>query len=393
MDASSRIRVMVSSRSEVPAFGGRMKLGKVRRNLKAFIQGIRWDVAGTRVGADEPLFEVWIHEDEADVPGDLSTFQVSLREIGNADLILVLYTGQAGSAEPGQPLGICHAEAHEAMMRRPESVRFVQLEPLAAAATDLDRSFQAFFERMRRFARAAGSESELQAVVAELLQNAVGRQARRAAHASARSLDQGEALQWGTLNLADRQQRMREALARVLSAQALPGSGHRVQLAGEEMLVRLDAIPAAASVAAARELVGQPFLRDHRLVDPDGEDALPGPVHLIACHRGITELQAAAMLGSPDSIVIASDFGIYAADHVHKTQVFFLKKCADEGSIAVAVRLLQEWLAQSGEAPAVVERARSRSRIVAAIASESRPDAVQPEGKPARRGSPRLRRA
>lgn len=390
MDASSRIRVMVSSRSEVPVFGGRLKLTKVRRNLKAYVQGIRWQSAGGPAGADEPLFEVWIHEDETDVAGDLSTFQISLREIAAADIVLVLYTGHAGSAEPGAPLGICHAEAHEAMMHRPEGVRFVRLEPVAEAATELDRAFQAFFTPLSRFARAAGSESELHAVVAELLQAAVGRLAKRAAHASARSLDQGEALQWGKLNLAARRQHMRDALARVLEAEALPAGAHRVLLAGEAMLVRLDAIPAAASVAAARELVGQPFLRDHQLVAAMQGEPLPGPVHVIACHRGITELQAAAMLGTPDAIVIASDFGIYAADHVHKTQIFFLKKCADENSIRVAVRYLQEWLVQSGEGDAVVERAHSRGRIVAAIAAEAAmalPSATR--GK----GGSRLRRA
>jgi hypothetical protein len=58
------------------------------------------------------------------------------------------------------------------------------------------------------------------------------------------------------------------------------------------------------SVAAAREVVGQPHLSDHALYDnlkkPHG-----GPVHLIACHKGATEAQARTMLGFPDATVVS----------------------------------------------------------------------------------------
>ena len=42
-----------------------------------------------------------------------------------------------------------------------------------------------------------------------------------------------------------------------------------------------DCIPAALSTAAARELVGQPFLRDH-IIANDLPKRVGGPVHVIA---------------------------------------------------------------------------------------------------------------
>ena len=36
------------------------------------------------------------------------------------------------------------------------------------------------------------------------------------------------------------------------------------------------------------------------------------------------------MLGTPDAMSVASDFGVYAADHVQKIQVVFLAQCSDE---------------------------------------------------------------
>ena len=56
-------------------------------------------------------------------------------------------------------------------------------------------------------------------------------------------------------------------------------------------------------LSAAREMVGQPHLADHGLIRSlakvDG-----GPVHIIACHKGVTEAQAQRMLGFPNATVV-----------------------------------------------------------------------------------------
>jgi len=374
-----KIRVMVSSRSLVKVFKNQEPLNAVRSRLQAFLQAIRWSAADQAIGRAEPMFNVWIHEGETGLAAGKSTFQISLNEVDRADIVLVLYTGEPGSVSAGSSLGICHAELHAAISRRPEIVFMVRLLPLNDAPGKTGDAFRAYVNSLSLFQKDVSNEVELHAVVAAMIQNVVSRLVARGSTAGSRKLDRGEALEWNRLNLADRRQAMRKALARQLGAAPLAGAAAHplflMTLAGVGLLVRLDAIPAAASEPAARELVGQPFLRDHLHAAVLAADNLLGPVHVIACHRSITESQAAKMLGTPDSMIVASDFGIFAADHVQKIQVALLARCSDDGATAVAVRRFTEWLLQSGEGQSVIERARSRRRILDAVAAEQGPPA------------------
>jgi len=372
MVAPSRIRVMISSRSNARVFDPPRKLRDVRLALQAFLRSIRWSTdAGVRTGLDEPLFDVWIHEDEAHVAADRTTYQLSLDEIARADIVIALYTGEAGSAGTGNPLGICHAEMHAAITRQPELVHVMELLPLSDSDKRLDREFRDYVGNLGLYRHQASDLQELQRIVAQILQTGTARLVHRAARFATRAVDRGAALDWRRLNLTDRQSQMRQALPDALAAQAIPGldglHAYVGDLAGERVLLRLDAIPGPLTMAAARELVGQPFLRDYRVADVSEKENVPGPIHVIACHRGVTELQASAMLGSPDTMVISSDFGVYASDHIHRTQLVLLKNCADARSIDIAVRHLQDWLLASGEGPAVLARAKARRKIVAAI--------------------------
>jgi hypothetical protein len=176
--------------------------------------------------------------------------------------------------------------------------------------------------------------------------------------------------------LAKRRETMRDALRATLSQEPAESASWAPELqplvlpGGTRLLARLDAIPAALTVAAARELVGQPFLRDHLYASALDQSRLPGIVHLIACHRGVTEAQALRMQGTPDAVAIASDFGIFVADHVQKTQLVLLAQCSDITAIALALRRFAEWLSQSREEARVVARAQSRQRILAVLSEE-----------------------
>src|SRR5262249_17008604 len=130
-----------------------------------------------------------------------------------------------------------------------------------------------------------------------------------------------------------------------------------------------DAVPAAMSIAAAREPMGQPFLRDHAMVAALPKD-VGGPVHVIACHRGVTEAQAVRQLGYPDVQVVAAPFGVYIADDVHKVQMVFLANCRDETSTRQAAQLFLQWALAQGEDQRLVERALSRRRISDAVHAE-----------------------
>ena len=141
-------------------------------------------------------------------------------------------------------------------------------------------------------------------------------------------------------------------------------------LGGKDIGVVVHAIPAAFTVAAAREMVGRPFLRDHERTDLLKK--AQGPLHLIACHRGATETQARALLGFPDAIVVSDLFGIYVADEVQKVQFAFLANCRDDAQTRHALQRFLEWLEQSTEALRLAARAQSRANIVRTIAAENK---------------------
>lgn len=380
-----KIRVMISSRSLTKVFDS-TPLKEVRERLQVFLHGIRWQeittISGTEpvsglVGRNQALFDVWIHENDVGRAVDTSTLEMSLREINKADVILVLYTGEAGSAHDDGEIGICHAELKEALDRRSELVVIFELSPLSTSATPRDKKFREYVEVLSLPRMSTANEAELQSKVAEALQERIAQLVRRGGSVGNRKRDRGAALDWNRLDMTARSEVMRKALLDSFANEALPAAKtqndrlHRTTLpGGKSLAVRLDAIPAALSVASARERVGQPFMLDHRHAQTLADSNLPGVVHIIACHRSVTETQAARMLGTPDAMSVASDFGVYTADHVQKIQIIFLAQCSDETAVALAVRRFREWLVQSGEEKRLIERAQSRGRILQAIAGE-----------------------
>jgi hypothetical protein len=98
-------------------------------------------------------------------------------------------------------------------------------------------------------------------------------------------------------------------------------------------------------------MVGQPFLRVHQLhgamVDSGAE---AGPVHIIGCHKGVTENQAMRLLGHPDATIIKTPFGVYVADDVMKTQLILITGCRNPSAVHHGVQRMMTWLDQSEEA-------------------------------------------
>ena len=358
-----RLRVIFSSRAATRVFGD-TTLTELRLALKAQVEGIR-------IGGHQP-FEVWIHEDDP-APAGRTILEGSLDEISRADVVLVLYTGEAGSAEADSSIGICHAELQEALARRRDVVSVIALEPLIEPSAERDEVFQAYVTRRRLIHARVQDRDGLFAVALRLLMQRFVELAKRGARPTGRRVDQGAALDWARLDLPGRAAAMRSALVDaldgvpteqgVLYTLAPPG------LAPARLLLRVDAIPAALGVAAARERVGQPFYTDHLCAGLlEAEDAI-GPIHLLACHRGVTESQALRLLGTSNAVAVASEFGVFAAEDVMQTQVVLLAQCVDAGAVMLALRRFLEWLDREGEVSNLLRRARARRAIVAAIAA------------------------
>jgi hypothetical protein len=381
MAKSEKIHVMISSRCKAQlSYNGKLVLlTEVRKELEKQINSlILWQ-------GQEPLFECWINETSTSANLRQTWWDESIQQSKDADIVIVFYNGEAGGGIKNGPLGICEAEL-DAVLTDSKKVRVITL-PLAAASTDpaqlaRDQSYQAFIQNLDLFRPEVKTGEELiervlrevRAIVVELVQNA-------ALTPDLGKSNIGPALEWHRMSYTERETAMRKQLQKALKE--VPGTksvdsklavSERatlwLYLGGKQILTVLHAVPAGLSQSAAREIVGQPFLTDHRLYDQlatgDG-----GPLHLVACYKGATESQALKMLGFPDATVVPGRFGLHVADSVQKIQIVLLRNCESPTTTSHAVSTWLEWLKRSAEDVEVAKRAIARKRIITAIANEN----------------------
>ena len=372
MPTPPTIRVMISSRCNDPIqFGGAPStLSAVRLRMKQELEQVAL--------LDSRIFDVWINEDAAPAEGTADSWDACLKQVREADIVLVLYNGSAGWAKEGGDVGICHAELQTALATGGAKIRLIQL-PLQPVGEGVARArnerFRAYVLSQSLFRGAEATTGEeaiarckqaLREAVAAMVRLGV-REARRGKY------DTGDALEWYRLDYRGRREAMWNALRGALvgrdGAEPLDGNRVVVRIAGKPVLTVGHAVPDALSVPAALESVGQPFLSDHQhLAFLDG--ARLGPVHLFVCHQGVTASQARRLLGFPDATIVQAPFGVYVADRVQKIQLVFITQCRDETSARYGVQRLFDWLDQTQEDDLLAERAAARKRIVKAIAKE-----------------------
>lgn len=374
--ARRKIKVMISSRCNdvFPAGAGRRgtTLSDIRRRIKEELE------AETLLG--EEVFEVWINEDEPPEPGARDSWDHCLTQVRSADLLLVLYNGNAGWCSSDSDVGICHAEFMTAFNEAPGKISVVSLldgDRKRWPANPQDRRFQEFAATANLFHGESNSTPDdvvrtaRRAIREQLLNIAL----RGAKEERRNRYSAGAALLWSRMDFPTRQAAMlkelRQALADRNGAQE-EGDAVTVPIGGKRVLFLPAAIPAAMTIAAAREMVGQPFLRDHHWASTL-KGKIAGPVHVVACHRSATERQAIALLGFPDATIVSGSFGVYVADNIQKIQLCLVANCRDASSTRLGLHKLFDWLMQTGEDDQLAERATSRSKIVGAIAKEAAP--------------------
>lgn len=370
MARSKKLRVMISSKCEIqfPQSTGR-KLSEIRKELKTQIEGIK-------VGG-HPIFEVWINEAEPPQGGRWDSWDVCIQAVKDCDILLVVSNGNAGWASKETEIGICHAELSTGLSVAPGKVRLIKL-PDVSITNDAEgarnKNFQGYVQKQGLFRGAVvKTEDDLNNRVHEALADAVIALAQAGSADSARGkYHSGTALDWTRLSFAERREQMVLVAKKALGASdAQPRADEPVvvALADSKVLMAVHAIPAALSVGAAKEPVGQPFLRDYQLSGHLTEKGgVTGPLHIIACNKTATETQAMKLLGFPDATVVSAPFGIFVADPVQMVQFAFIKDCRDESTTRHGVQRFLEWLKQTGEDQNVARRARHRAVIVRAIA-------------------------
>ncbi len=372
MAVSRNIRIMISSRcnDRFPLEGkSSPTLTEIRKQLKAEIE------SQELFGAE--AFEVWINEETAPQGGDWDSWDVCLKAVKDCDILLVLYNGNAGWANEAGDIGICHDELSTAYSTSPGKIRIVDLGSIPVKDTaegKRNKRFQDYYQTQTPFRGApVTTVAELKERVNEALHDAVVKLTQSGViEASRGGSSGGPALNWSRLNFVERQRAITKVLRSAVGerADATEESGNLlVKIGRSEVLFVPTAVPAAMSVASAREMVGQPFLKDH-LFDDALNTKRGGPVHIIGCHRGVTEAQAMKLLGFPDATVVTTSFGVYVADDVQKIQLVLIRDCRDESNTRHGVQRFFEWLDQTGEGTLLAKRAAARARIVRLIARE-----------------------
>ncbi len=362
-----KVRVMISSRcSDYPLQdGGIFPLKALRNTLKA-----RIDTAGL---FDHVLMQCFTNEHEPAKTAANDLWEACLQEIRRSHIVVALYNGDAGWSGEESEDGICHAELTEALYTGRSRTFIIQLPLTAKVPNGRDQRFRARFGKELQFTGPpTRTLEEVVALVQQTLAEAMADLARGGATLLRKQgYSLGEALDWSRLPYASRKATMEsaclDALADHQGALRTKASGRYATLpvVGASILFFVHAVPAAMSSASAREMVGRPFLNDH--VNLRAAPKAQGPVHMIACHRAVTEKQATDLLGFPDATVIANTFGIYLVDPVQHIQLVLLANCRDGATTRYAVQRFFDWLARSGQDEAMSSHARARASIVRAI--------------------------
>lgn len=360
------LSVMISSRCQdnILYENKQQSIGVLRRAIKSRLQAIK--LGGKQV------FSVWIHEDESNASANINNWDVCLEKARRADVFIMLYNGRAGWL--GTPLrdgvGICHAELAEAYYRAPCKVRSIQFTQLVKAkSSSADAAFQSYVVS-QKIPGAQVTTGEDALIRAEELAAAIvlGLAREGVGVNSSGSFYVGEALEWSRLSFQRRRETMTDAMVSLLRSRGGVNGVSKeprfaaVQIRGCTVGFVCDSIPASMGTAAARELVGQPFLQDHRYTE-GWNNSIFGPVHVIACQKSVSENQAVRQLGFPDAIVVSAPFGVYVADDVQKIQMAFIANCRDKTTTQVNVQTFLNWLNDCGEAQYLVKRAEQRRAV------------------------------
>jgi hypothetical protein len=393
---AQRVRVMLSSRNRdlIPAqAGGTVSLEDVRKSLKTELEGATF--LGTK-----PV-EVWINEEAGAEDGTADSWDKCLAEVDAADIVIVIYNGEAGWAGGTQGLGICHAEFLRALSQAPARLRVIELDfPTAHGArspkdtqpaTERNRAFTADMDRASTWRVKARDDESLKREVRKAVAKGVIELAKTGSREARRGrFHLGAPLDCSRFTFKERRDALVSAVSEFLESSmhaSRLGSGHVLEVQGDSILLKVSGVPAGMGTPEAREMVGRPYLDDH--ISLENSDVV-GPLHVIACHKTCSESHVVSFMGHPDQYMVETPFGIFAADRRTFVQAAFIAQCRDESSTKLGCQRLFDWLQQSGEMGGLLARARSRAKLMSVVASEIKAHGTTP--KPSSRARARRRR-
>ena len=373
------LRVMISSRCSTPIVSrsGTVPMTDVRERAKDEVEKM------LAYGNRQSAYEVWINEPSESQESDDTWYDDSLDQARQADIVIVLFSGDPGSGLEGRVEGVCHGEFLAARTDAPTKVRVIDVRPAIAPGFEVpddDPAWTAFardVDALKLITALPKKDTEAVTAIKQAVAAATHTLALHGVKASRRgSRALGEALDWRRLDFRHRRDVMQQAaLDRLerMGASILDTAGNRAihRLSpGAPVLVVVKAAPEGLSLASSREMVGQPHRDDHLLVSElDGQGAI-GPLHVVPVPARATQSQARALIGSADVMIVPLPDGVWVADAVNRAQVLVIGGCADEGSTGLAIENAFGWLHRSGEVERLVQRARRRTEILRVMAED-----------------------
>lgn len=371
MSQNKYIQVMISSRNST--IFDQKQLSETRINLKKMIENE--NLFGKK------MFKVWINEDEPPQSFDETIWDKCLKQVREADIVIVLYNGEAGWLRENDTIGICHGEVLEAVnVARGKvwglTLNSTEKESYSAKEDKANARFKKFIEEQQLFSKSVNSVNSLENAVKNTLIDAViNLMSNGVREVSRNKGNHGESLIWKNMNYEKRSQSIIKSIKESIETKGTgfnDGKNYFLEFDNQKILVIVHAIPDTLSIASAREKVGQPFLHDFKMSDIfSADENIIGPLHIIGCHKSVTETQTRNILGFPDATILKDSFGIYVADNIQKIQMIFIEKCSDSHSIRLGFQSFLEWLNRTSEVDNLLLRSKSRKNIIITIANEN----------------------
>lgn len=360
----AKFNIMISSRCDTKikdVNNSEVSLSKVRLEAKKLLESAKL--------FDNDVFDVWISEEPHDVSVLESSWDTCMSKVEKCDLLICIYTGEAGWKKNEGDIGICHAELESGFNSEPAKVYIINaLDALFSKPnySQSDKNFQGFVTNLNRFYSKAKDQKQIVESIGKIATEGIVTLAKMGKREARKGkYNYGDALNWSRLNFNERTSAIIETIKKQLeqSNHLSTEDGVLINQNGEKHQLVVHGCPSSMGVSSAREIVGRPFLRDHIYIMNQPEPA-NGPLHLVGVHKGVTEQQALSVLGHPDAVVVEGSFGIYVADKVQNIQIAFLSNCRDISSTKHNVQRFMSWLDESGENNNFYERSKKRKKII-----------------------------
>jgi len=358
---------MISSRckTKIKDDSDKISLSDIRKGIVEVLQ--------SETLFDTNIYQVWVSEDPRDTSALESSWEECMSQVDKADILLCIYTGEGGWAKEKGDIGICQGEMETGINKEPAKVFIINAEKAIASKinkTDpVNKRMKEYVLKINRFYNEAFSKEDIINIAKEIIGQATINLAKLGKSVARRGkYNFGEALDWSRMNFAER----KFSIENEITKQFLQSGSTETDkcivytLYRKKYLFKIHGIPSGMSVSAAREMVGQPFLKDYKLTF-NLKKKVFGPVHIIGVHKGVTEQQAINILGQPDAIIVNGPYGIYIADKIQNIQMIFLDNCRDSASTRHNVQKFVNWLDESGESDSFFMRAERRSQILDVI--------------------------